>query len=383
MAVHAAWKPEFKSYLRVEIVRGTPGAPPRLSLHFGHTDGVLVSDGPYERKLFSLLDGSRTCQEIIREMKSDPHITTVRVWGDLKKMFEFGLLQNAAADKAGLSQKHIKRLERHIGYLGLLDTPGEKRYHLQRKLLESHVTVLGTGAMGSHVLDLLGRIGVGNFRIVDDDTVEVSNLNRGRFTRADIGKAKTQVVRELLLGIDDAITIEVQEKRINSAQDIVDILQTGRKTDLVLLCADTPLAISSWMNQAALQTGIPFLTSGYQGCGAEVGPLVIPGKTDCLMCLLGRDAPDSEDVSHVEVPQELVWLNERAATGHPTDAAHTAFVASRLAHEAEMYLIGQTPNTLGTILNYDPATWSFGSLERPRVRNCPACGRRHPDETPE
>jgi bacteriocin biosynthesis cyclodehydratase domain-containing protein len=381
MAIDAASRLEFKPSLRAEIVPDTPDNVPRLSLHFGHTYGVLIRDEPYARKLLSLLDGSRTCGEIVEEVQRyDPQITLKKVYKDLKQLFEFRLLQNADADTAGLTERAITRQQRHIGYLGLLDETGERRYHPQKRLWDSHVTVLGTGAMGSNVLDLLGKIGVGNFRIVDYDTVEESNLIRGRFTKGDIGKAKTQVAREILLGIDDTIHIEVLEKRISSAKDIVDILRTGRETDLVLLCADEPDSISYWMNKAAIQTSIPFITSGYQGLGAEIGPLVIPGETNCLMCLLGGGALNSKDDPRPAVPQELVWLNERAARQHPSDAAHTAFVASRLAYDVEMYLIGQTPQTLGQVLTYDPSTWAFRPLERPRARTCPACGRQHPGE---
>ena len=44
------------------------------------------------------------------------------------------------------------------------------------RLEEAHVTVIGLGAVGSHVMEALARSGVGTLRIVDFDTVGISNF---------------------------------------------------------------------------------------------------------------------------------------------------------------------------------------------------------------
>src|SRR5690554_2951014 len=48
----------------------------------------------------------------------------------------------------------------------------------QRKLLSSTALVLGCGALGTVVVDLLARAGVGHLVIVDRDFVELTNLQR-------------------------------------------------------------------------------------------------------------------------------------------------------------------------------------------------------------
>src|SRR5437899_823203 len=48
----------------------------------------------------------------------------------------------------------------------------------QRRLLASHVAVVGAGAVGAAAADQLARSGVGTITIVDRDVLEASNLGR-------------------------------------------------------------------------------------------------------------------------------------------------------------------------------------------------------------
>ena len=48
----------------------------------------------------------------------------------------------------------------------------------QRRLRDSTALVLGCGALGSVIADMLARAGVGHLVIVDRDILELSNLQR-------------------------------------------------------------------------------------------------------------------------------------------------------------------------------------------------------------
>jgi adenylyltransferase/sulfurtransferase len=77
----------------------------------------------------------------------------------------------------------------------------------QRRLADARVLVLGAGGLGSAVLPALAGAGVGTLGIVDDDTVELSNLARQTVHgTGDIGRAKTdsaaESVHELNPGVD-------------------------------------------------------------------------------------------------------------------------------------------------------------------------------------
>jgi molybdopterin/thiamine biosynthesis adenylyltransferase len=61
------------------------------------------------------------------------------------------------------------------------------------------VLVVGAGGLGSPVLSVLARSGVGRFTLVDDDAVEASNLQRQTlFADDDVGQLKVEVAARKL-----------------------------------------------------------------------------------------------------------------------------------------------------------------------------------------
>lgn len=62
----------------------------------------------------------------------------------------------------------------------------------------SKVLCIGAGGLISHVAPALVRKGIGALTILDDDIVEVSNLNRQRFYKCDLGKNKAIALAENL-----------------------------------------------------------------------------------------------------------------------------------------------------------------------------------------
>ena len=68
------------------------------------------------------------------------------------------------------------------------------------KLAGSRVAVFGIGGVGGYVCEALVRSGVGEFDLVDDDKVCLTNLNRQIIaTRKTIGKYKVEVMRDRIL----------------------------------------------------------------------------------------------------------------------------------------------------------------------------------------
>ena len=73
----------------------------------------------------------------------------------------------------------------------------------QEKLKKAKVFVAGAGGLGSPIAIYLAVAGVGNIRIVDHDTIELSNLNRQiMHGDGDIGKRKPDSAKQTLKGLN-------------------------------------------------------------------------------------------------------------------------------------------------------------------------------------
>ena len=78
------------------------------------------------------------------------------------------------------------------------------------KLQNSRVAVIGIGGVGGYVCEALDRSGVGEFDLVDDDKVCLTNLNRQIIaTRKTVGKYKTEVMKERILEINPDAKVNI------------------------------------------------------------------------------------------------------------------------------------------------------------------------------
>ena len=94
---------------------------------------------------------------------------------------------------------------------------------LQRRLAQSTVAVCGLGGLGSHIACCLARAGVGRLILVDFDRVDVSNLNRQQYTARQVGMAKPEALRKILLEIAPYTKISAYTLRL-TAERVPELL---------------------------------------------------------------------------------------------------------------------------------------------------------------
>ncbi len=81
------------------------------------------------------------------------------------------------------------------------------------KLNKSKVAVFGLGGVGSYVVEGLARAGIGNFILVDNDKVDLTNINRQIIaTHKTIGIPKVEVARERILDINPDAKVEIYQE---------------------------------------------------------------------------------------------------------------------------------------------------------------------------
>ncbi|PRY69041.1 adenylyltransferase/sulfurtransferase [Glaciihabitans tibetensis] len=145
----------------------------------------------------------------------------------------------------------------------------------QSALAAARVLVIGAGGLGSSVLPALAAAGVGTIGIIDDDTVETSNLHRQYLhTEADVGRGKVASAVDSLRALNAQITVIAHPERLTAG----NALQLFAGYDLVIDGSDNfPTRYLS--NDAAALRGIPLVwgaVSQYAGqagvCWADRGP---------------------------------------------------------------------------------------------------------------
>ncbi len=107
------------------------------------------------------------------------------------------------------SKKDLERYSRQIilKKIGILG---------QKKIQSSKVLVIGCGGLGTPVVDLLSRAGIGQIGIMDDDKVSLSNLHRQvMFTTKDIGKYKVRILEKKIDKINKSVKIKSYREKAN------------------------------------------------------------------------------------------------------------------------------------------------------------------------
>lgn len=109
---------------------------------------------------------------------------------------------------------------------------------LHDKLKISSVAVCGLGGLGSHIAIHLARSGVGCLKLIDFDVVEPSNLNRQAYRINDLGKFKTEALKEQISEINPYISVELCTLKID--EDNLKSLFKGM--DIVCEAFDSAMA---------------------------------------------------------------------------------------------------------------------------------------------
>ncbi len=85
------------------------------------------------------------------------------------------------------------QLERYARHIVLREIGGAG----QARLLNAHVVIIGAGGIGCPAIAYLAAAGVGTLRVIDPDTVSLSNLQRQiLFGADDIGQPKAETARK-------------------------------------------------------------------------------------------------------------------------------------------------------------------------------------------
>lgn len=125
----------------------------------------------------------------------------------------------------------------------------------QEKLLQSKVLIIGVGGLGSAILPYLVAAGVGEIGIIDDDTIDVSNLQRQViYNTNSVGKSKVVQAKEMALALNPCIKINAISQKLDS-KNAIDLFE---KYDIMVDATDN-LNTKYLINDACCVTNKPFV----------------------------------------------------------------------------------------------------------------------------
>lgn len=135
------------------------------------------------------------------------------------------------------------------------------------KLSKARVAVFGVGGVGGYVVEALVRSGIGSIDIIDNDTVNLSNLNRQIIaTRSSIGRYKVDVMKERILDINPECVVNVHRCfYLPDNSDMFDFTGYSYVVDAV----DT-VAAKIALVMKAKEANVPIISS--MGAGNKLNP---------------------------------------------------------------------------------------------------------------
>lgn len=241
------------------------------------------------------------------------------------------------------SDDEIERYARHL-VLAEIGGPGQQR------LKAARVGLVGVGGVGAPAALYLAAAGVGTLRLIDDDVVAVSNLQRQiLFAATDVDRLKTEAGAEALTALNPHVAVETRAERLTRGS--ADRLLEG--CDLVIDGTDD-FATRFAVSDACLTLAIPLVSGALGRWTGQVG--VFEGRP-CYRCLVPTAPPDAETCARVGVVGALAGV-----------------IGSMAALEAVKRIVGAGQPLAGRLLIYDGLAGTARTVRIAPDPACPACG---------
>lgn len=226
-----------------------------------------------------------------------------------------------------------------------------------KSIMNTIITVVGAGGLGSPALRLLTALGFGKIRIIDRDIVELSNIQRQTiYNTQDIGEPKVEAAVENLKMVNPNVEFEPLCVSIGE-ENAIDLL---RGTDIILDGLDSFKARRA-VNRASQILGIPYIFAGAVEYYANLSTFV-PGKTGCLNCVMGS-AEDNPDNTCAQVGVTPTVLSLAAAVE---------------VNEAIRLAIGHEPILGNRLMTIDSGSLTFDFFDIGKSEECPICSKSEP-----
>lgn len=248
-----------------------------------------------------------------------------------------------------LTDDEVERYARHL----VLPEIGEEG---QARLLEARVLVIGAGGLGAPILMYLAAGGIGTLGVVDDDSVELTNLQRQVIHRtADVGRPKVESAADFVRALNPSVRMETHRERFTPATAL-DLVSAY---DLVLDGSDN-FATRYLSNDACYLAGRTLVSAAIMRFDGQLATFRAHRHdgTPCYRCLFGPQGEDpKESCSDVGVLGSLPGV-----------------MGALAASEAMKELLGIGEGMAGRLLLYEALSTTLRVVRTKADPGCPLCG---------
>ncbi len=245
------------------------------------------------------------------------------------------------------TEDQLLRYSRHI----ILPEVGGKG---QTKIANAKVFIVGAGGLGCPVGYYLTAAGVGTIAIIDNDTVEMSNLQRQIAHSVNtIGMPKVESAKNTFKALNPDVNIIAMKKRI-SKDDILDLI---KDYDIVVDGSDN-FPTRYLVNDACVMAKKPLVSGAILRFEGQVTTL-IPGDGPCYRCLFEEPPP----------PGLVPSCQEAGVLG-----VLPGVIGGLQATEVLKIILGKGDILKGELLIYNAMKTTFRKVKIPRNPSCPICG---------
>lgn len=247
-----------------------------------------------------------------------------------------------------MNDTQLLRYSRHI----LLDALGVEG---QQRILDGRVLIVGAGGLGSPAALYLAAAGVGQITLADDDTVDLTNLQRQILHRdSRIGMNKALSGQIALAEINPEVRVVPLAERLNAAR----LAELAAEADVVLDCTDN-FATRHAINRACVRQRKPLVSGAAIRFDGQVSVYALhQPEAPCYHCLF----PEAADVEETRCATMGVF------------APLTGIVGSMQATEALKLLAGIGETLNGRLLLIDSLDMQWRSVRFKRDPDCAVCG---------
>ncbi|SCC21363.1 MULTISPECIES: HesA/MoeB/ThiF family protein [Snodgrassella] len=248
-----------------------------------------------------------------------------------------------------ITDEQLLRYSRHI-LLDKLDIAG------QEAILAARALVIGAGGLAHPALTYLVSSGVGHITVVDNDSIEISNLQRQYwFSDQNIGEAKARVLCRQL----QAHHPHAQLQPVVARADTSLLQQQVQHVDIVLDCTDN-FASRRLINQVCFNARKPLVSASALVFAGQLAVYDFrDGHGPCYQCLFEKEMNDEGSscakngvfapllgimgaAQASEALQVIAGIHPSGCWLHCFDAHHFQWQRLQLAANPDCPVCGQT-----------------------------------------